>query len=71
MELTFPLPAHFDGVVPLAKLGERAGRKHLREQVHDPVLRDKLTPALHARLQAARLLQRLPAHVQPRRTSSW
>jgi cation diffusion facilitator CzcD-associated flavoprotein CzcO len=30
--------------VPLAKAGERVGRKHLREQVHDPVLRDKLTP---------------------------
>ena len=44
VELTFPFPAHFDGIVPLAKLGERAGRKHLREQVHDPVLRDKLTP---------------------------
>ena len=25
VELTFPLPAHFDGVVPLAKVGERAG----------------------------------------------
>jgi len=44
VELTFPFPAHFDGIVPLAKLGERACRKHLREQVHDPVLRDKLTP---------------------------
>jgi cation diffusion facilitator CzcD-associated flavoprotein CzcO len=44
VELTFPLPAHFDGIVPLAKVGERAGRKQLREQVHDPALRDKLTP---------------------------
>jgi cation diffusion facilitator CzcD-associated flavoprotein CzcO len=44
VELTFPFPAHFDGIVPLAKAGERVGRKHLREQVHDPVLRDKLTP---------------------------
>ena len=44
VELTFPLPAHFDGVIPLAKLGERAGRKHLRDQVHDPALREKLTP---------------------------
>ena len=44
VELTFPLPAHFNGVVPLAKVGERVGRKHLREQVHDPVVRDKLTP---------------------------
>ena len=44
VELTFPLPAHFNGIVPFAKLGERVGRKHLREQVHDPVVRDKLTP---------------------------
>lgn len=44
VELTFPLPAHFDGVLPLAKVGERVGRKALREQVHDPILRDKLTP---------------------------
>ncbi len=44
VELTFPLPAHFDGVIPLAKIGERAGRKFLREQVRDPELRDKLTP---------------------------
>ncbi len=44
VELTFPLPAHFDGVLPLAKLGERTGRKHLRNQVHDPEVRDKLTP---------------------------
>ena len=44
VELTFPLPAHFDGIVPLAKLGERTARKLLREQVRDPVLREKLTP---------------------------
>jgi len=44
VELTFPLPAHFDGVVPLAKRGEAVARKHLREQVKDPETRDKLTP---------------------------
>jgi cation diffusion facilitator CzcD-associated flavoprotein CzcO len=44
VELTFPLPAHFDGVVPLARRAEALGRKHLREQVHDPEIRDKLTP---------------------------
>jgi cation diffusion facilitator CzcD-associated flavoprotein CzcO len=44
VELTFPLPAHFDGVVPLAKRGEAVARKLLREQVHDPEIRDKLTP---------------------------
>ena len=30
VELNFPLPAHFHGVVPLASGGERLGRKHLR-----------------------------------------
>jgi cation diffusion facilitator CzcD-associated flavoprotein CzcO len=44
VELTFPLPAHFHGVVPLAKRGEAVARKLLREQVHDPETRDKLTP---------------------------
>jgi cation diffusion facilitator CzcD-associated flavoprotein CzcO len=44
VELTFPLPAHFHGVVPLAKRGEAVARKLLREQVHDPEIRDKLTP---------------------------
>ncbi len=44
VELTFPLAAHFYGVVPLAKRGEAVGRKHLREQVNDPEIRDKLTP---------------------------
>jgi cation diffusion facilitator CzcD-associated flavoprotein CzcO len=44
VELTFPLAAHYHGVVPLARAGERAGLRHLRRQVHDPELRDKLTP---------------------------
>jgi cation diffusion facilitator CzcD-associated flavoprotein CzcO len=44
VEATFPLPAHFNGIVPLATLAQRAGREHLRRQVKDPVLRDKLTP---------------------------
>ena len=44
VEATFPLPAHFNGVIPFAALAERAGRDHLRRQVKDPVLRDKLTP---------------------------
>ncbi len=44
VELTFPLPAHFNGVLPFATLAERAGRAFLREQVHDPVLRERLTP---------------------------
>jgi cation diffusion facilitator CzcD-associated flavoprotein CzcO len=44
VELTFTLPAHFHGVVPLSRVGERTGRKFLREQVKDPQTRDKLTP---------------------------
>jgi cation diffusion facilitator CzcD-associated flavoprotein CzcO len=44
VEATFPLPAHFHGVVPLSKVGERVGRNFLREQVRDPETRDKLTP---------------------------
>jgi cation diffusion facilitator CzcD-associated flavoprotein CzcO len=44
VEVTFPLSAHFYGVVPLADSGERAGRKHLRDQVRDATLREKLTP---------------------------
>jgi cation diffusion facilitator CzcD-associated flavoprotein CzcO len=44
VELTFPLAAHFHGVLPLAAIGERAGRNHLHRQVRDPAVRDKLTP---------------------------
>ncbi len=44
VELVFPLTAHFAGLFPLTKLGERAGLDHLRKQVDDPVVRDKLTP---------------------------
>jgi cation diffusion facilitator CzcD-associated flavoprotein CzcO len=44
VELNFPLAAHFYGVVPVADYGERIGRSHLRRQVHDPELREKLTP---------------------------
>jgi cation diffusion facilitator CzcD-associated flavoprotein CzcO len=44
VELTFPLPAHFHGVVPLSRVGERVGRDLLSKQVRDPATRDKLTP---------------------------
>lgn len=44
VEVTFPLPAHFHGVVPVARAAERVGLAHLRRQVRDPVVRDKLTP---------------------------
>lgn len=44
VEATFPLPAHFHGVLPAANGAERLGRAHLRRQVKDPELRRKLTP---------------------------
>jgi cation diffusion facilitator CzcD-associated flavoprotein CzcO len=44
VELNFPLPAHFHGVVPIAAAGERAGLRLLRRQVRDPAVREKLTP---------------------------
>lgn len=44
VELTFPFAAHFHGVVPVATAAERVARAHLRKQVRDPVVREKLTP---------------------------
>ncbi|MBF6235515.1 NAD(P)/FAD-dependent oxidoreductase [Nocardia otitidiscaviarum] len=44
VELTFPLSAHYYGLLPIATVGERVGLAHLRDQVHDPEVRDKLTP---------------------------
>lgn len=44
VELTFPLTAHFATLLPLARVGEAAGRAFLRSQVEDPAVRDKLTP---------------------------
>ena len=44
VELNFPLSAHFYGIVPLADRGEAIARALLEKQVHDPEVRDKLTP---------------------------
>ncbi|HEY1523271.1 MAG TPA: NAD(P)/FAD-dependent oxidoreductase [Solirubrobacteraceae bacterium] len=44
VELNFPLAAHFYGIVPLANRGEAIARAFLEKEVHDPVVRDKLTP---------------------------
>ncbi len=44
VEMIFPLAANFADRLPAAKLGERSGLKHLEREVHDPVVRDKLTP---------------------------
>jgi cation diffusion facilitator CzcD-associated flavoprotein CzcO len=45
VELTFPVAAHFAGLVPVAAVGERIGHTHLRQAVKDPATRAKLTPA--------------------------
>jgi cation diffusion facilitator CzcD-associated flavoprotein CzcO len=44
VELSFPLAAHYHRRVPLASLFEAQARAYLRSQVHDPDLREKLTP---------------------------
>ncbi|OBH05096.1 NAD(P)/FAD-dependent oxidoreductase [Mycobacterium sp. E1747] len=44
VEVTFPISAHYFTVVPLAKRMESAGLAYLRKQVHDPTVRDQLTP---------------------------
>lgn len=44
VEVTFPLAAHFHTLMPIASVGERIGRDHVRRAVSDPVLRKQLTP---------------------------
>jgi cation diffusion facilitator CzcD-associated flavoprotein CzcO len=44
VEVTFPLSAQYFTVFPLAKRAEAVGKAYLRKQVHDPVVRDRLTP---------------------------
>jgi cation diffusion facilitator CzcD-associated flavoprotein CzcO len=44
VEVTFPLAAHFHGYVPIAGLGEKLCRFHLKRSVRDPEVRRKLTP---------------------------
>ena len=44
VEVTFPLSAQYFTVFPLAKRMAAAGRRYLRQQVKDPVVREKLTP---------------------------
>ncbi|EUA09052.1 pyridine nucleotide-disulfide oxidoreductase family protein [Mycobacterium xenopi 4042] len=44
VEATFPIPAHYFTVFPLAKRMQAAGLAYLRQQVRDPVVREKLTP---------------------------
>jgi cation diffusion facilitator CzcD-associated flavoprotein CzcO len=44
VEATFPLPAHYEGLLHLRRIAERAALAYLRSQVRDPAVRDKLTP---------------------------
>jgi cation diffusion facilitator CzcD-associated flavoprotein CzcO len=44
VEVNFPLAAHFHGVVPVARQGRKLALAHLRRQVRDPAVRDRLTP---------------------------
>ncbi|MBU2698183.1 NAD(P)/FAD-dependent oxidoreductase [Pimelobacter sp. 30-1] len=45
VEATFPVAAHFAGLVPVASVGERIGHAYLRQAVRDPEVRARLTPA--------------------------
>jgi cyclohexanone monooxygenase len=44
VELTFPIAAHYFTWNPFAKKMSGAGKAYLRRQVHDPEVREKLTP---------------------------
>jgi cation diffusion facilitator CzcD-associated flavoprotein CzcO len=44
VELTFPVAAHYATVVPVVRATEGLAHWHLRKQVRDPEVRDKLTP---------------------------
>jgi cation diffusion facilitator CzcD-associated flavoprotein CzcO len=44
VELTFTISAQYYTVFPLARRAEKMGRAYLKRQVHDPEVRDKLTP---------------------------
>jgi cyclohexanone monooxygenase len=44
VELTFTISAQYYTVFPLARRAERMGRAYLKREVHDPEVRDRLTP---------------------------
>ncbi|VEG42354.1 putative flavoprotein involved in K+ transport [Mycolicibacterium flavescens] len=44
VELTFTLPAQYFTVNPMAKNMSKVGEAYLRKEVHDPEVREKLTP---------------------------
>jgi cation diffusion facilitator CzcD-associated flavoprotein CzcO len=44
VEMTFPVPAHYDRILHVRPIAEKAALAYLKSQVHDPITRDKLTP---------------------------
>jgi cation diffusion facilitator CzcD-associated flavoprotein CzcO len=44
VEMTFPVAAHYASTFPMARWSKGIALKHLRDQVSDPEIRDKLTP---------------------------
>jgi cyclohexanone monooxygenase len=44
VELSFPIAAHYHRTLPVASLVERQARTFLEREVHDPIVREKLTP---------------------------
>lgn len=44
VELTFTISAQYYSVFPLANRAEKMGRAYLKREVHDPAVRDALTP---------------------------
>jgi len=44
VEVTFPISAQYYTWFPLARRAEKVGRAYLRSQVHDPLVREELTP---------------------------
>ena len=57
-------------IIPLGRRGEVVGRRHLRDQVHDPEVRDKLTPQYGLGCKRPSFSQRVPADLQPRQRPS-
>ena len=66
VELTFPLAAHYHGTLKLATAGRKTGAEAAARPGPRPGRPRQADAALRARLQAAELLQRVPAGLQPR-----
>jgi cation diffusion facilitator CzcD-associated flavoprotein CzcO len=44
VEMTFPVPAHYDRLLHVRPIAEKAALNYLKSQVKDPATRDKLAP---------------------------